>query len=70
MRVVGKTDFGIVLHFLADKFGGKMLLSVSDVARVFRIDRRTAENRFPFDENHRITLPNLAAALCAAPRER
>ena len=39
------------LMWLNEIFDGKKLLSISDVARVFKIDRATAKNRYPFNNN-------------------
>lgn len=56
------------IAWLDELFEGKKLLTVSDVSRVFKIDRATAKNRYPFKNNF-IEITRLAALLCVTPQD-
>lgn len=63
-----KTDYRETLEWLKEQFGGKVLLSVSDVAAAFGCDRRTAKSRYPF-KDCKIEITRLASYLCLSSQE-
>ena len=61
-----KMNYRDTLNWLSEKFNGKVLLTVSEVARGFGVDRRTAQKRYPFQGSY-IEITKLASLLsCSA----
>lgn len=63
-----KVNYRDTLVFLSEIFGGKLLVSVTDVARAFKTDRRTIAKRYPF-ENSKIELTRLASVCCLSDND-
>lgn len=63
-----KVNYRETLVFLTELFDGKMIVNVSDVARAFKIDRRTAAKRYPF-ERSKIELTRLASVCCLSDND-
>lgn len=63
-----KVNYRDTLAFLTEVFGGKLLLSVADVARAFKTDRRAIAKRYPFEDS-KIELTRLASACCLSDND-
>lgn len=57
-----KSEYRDILEDASEYFGGKRLLSVADVAKYLKVDRRTVVERFGISKMG-ITLPALARRL-------
>lgn len=63
-----KVDYRETLAWLTDLFEGKKLLSVTEVATAFKVDRRTVAKRYPF-ENSKIEITRLASCMCLSSQD-
>lgn len=63
-----KVDYRDTLAWLEELFGGKKVLSVTDVAAAFKINRRTAAKRYPFTDSM-IEITRLASCMCLSSQD-
>ena len=63
-----KLDYRETLAWLQEQFGGRMVLSVSEVMRQFKIGRKMALKRYPFKDN-KIEITRLASAMCLSAQD-
>ena len=63
-----KVNYRETLAWLNELFGGKAIVSVTDVATAFKCDRRTAKKRYPF-KDCKIEITRLASFICLSAQE-
>lgn len=63
-----KVDYRETLVWLQEQFGGRVVVSVSEVTRQFRIGRKMALKRYPFKDN-KIEITRLASAMCLSAQD-
>ena len=63
-----KVDYRETLAWLNEVFAGKKLLCTTEVAKAFKIDRRTAAKRYPF-VNGMIEITRLASCMCLSAQD-
>ncbi len=63
-----KVDYRDTLAWLDELFEGKKLLTPTEVANAFKIDRRTAQKRYPFTDS-KIEITRLASCMCLSSQD-
>lgn len=63
-----KVDYRETLNWLYEQFEGRVVVSVSNVMRQFRISRNLALKRYPFKDN-KIEITRLASAMCLSAQD-
>lgn len=63
-----KVDYRETLVWLQEQFEGRVVVSVSEVTRKFRIGRNMALKRYPFKDN-KIEITRLASAMCLSAQD-
>ena len=63
-----KVDYRETLLWLNELFEGKKLLTVTEVAEAFKVDRRTVLKRYPF-EGSKIEITRLASCMCLSAQD-
>ena len=63
-----KVDYRTILIWLQELFDGKVVVSVSDVCRVFKMARSVAVKRYPFTDS-KIEITRLASCMCLSSQD-